>query len=124
MKKRWEFFSEDELRCKGTGEINMDESFMKQLIALRKELDQHMHIISGYRHMAYNDVIGGNRDSPHLKGKAVDVACHGKKAYNIIRLATEHGFKGIGIKQHGSKEDRFVHLDMDSYTSPTIWSYK
>ena len=124
MKKRWEVFSEDVLRCKGTGEINMDEGFMKRLIALRKELDQHMHIISGYRHMAYNDVIGGNRDSPHLKGKAVDVACHGKKAYNIIRLAIEHGFMGLGIKQHGSKEDRFVHLDMDSYTSPTIWSYK
>ena len=124
MKKRWEFFSEDDLRCKGTSEVNMDEEFMKRLVALRRELDQHMHIISGYRHMAYNDVLGGTRDSPHLQGKAVDVACHGKKAYNIIRLATEHGFKGIGIKQHGSKEDRFVHLDMDEYTTPTIWSYK
>ena len=57
MKKRWEFFSEDDLRCKGTGEINMNEEFMKKLVALRKELDQHMNIISGYRHMAYNDVI-------------------------------------------------------------------
>ena len=42
MKKRWEFFSEDELRCKGTGELNMDEGFMAKLIALRKELDQHI----------------------------------------------------------------------------------
>ena len=102
----------------------MNEEFMKRLVALRKELDQHMNIISGYRHMAYNDVIGGSRNSPHLRGIAVDIACHGKKAYNIIRLATEHGFKGIGIKQHGSKEDRFVHLDMDDHQSPTIWSYK
>ena len=86
MKKRWEFFSEDDLRCKGTGEINMNEEFMKKLIALRKELDQHMNIISGYRHMAYNDVLGGNRDSPHLRGKAVDIACHGKKAYNRRHL--------------------------------------
>ena len=25
--KRWEFFSEDELRCKGTDELDMDEEF-------------------------------------------------------------------------------------------------
>ena len=102
----------------------MNEGFMKKLIALRKDLDQHIKIISGYRHMAYNDVLGGSRDSPHLQGKAVDIECHGKKAYNIIRLATEHGFTGIGVKQHGSKEDRFVHLDMSNPSNLSIWSYK
>jgi len=123
-KKRWEFFSEGELKCKGTGEINMNEEFMKKLIALRKKLDQHIKIISGYRHLAYNDVIGGNRNSPHLQGNAVDIACHGSKAYKIIRIASEQGFMGIGIKQHGPKEDRFIHLDMDDYVTPTMWSYK
>ena len=34
------YFSEDELRCKGTGEIHMDEDFMTKLVALRKELNQ------------------------------------------------------------------------------------
>jgi len=126
-KKRWEFFSEDELRCKGTGELDMDEEFMKKLIALRKELNQYFKIISGYRHMAYNDVLGGTRDSPHLLGKAVDIACHGGKAYNIIRLGIKHGFIGIGVKQHGEKEDRFVHLDTMSNgerSRPMLWSYK
>ena len=33
---RWVYFSEDELRCKGTGEIHMDEDFMRKLVALRK----------------------------------------------------------------------------------------
>ena len=126
-KKRWEFFSEDELRCKGTGVLDMDEEFMKKLIALRKELNQYFKIISGYRHMAYNDVLGGTRDSPHLLGKAVDIACHGGKAYNIIRLGIKHGFIGIGVKQHGEKEDRFVHLDTMSNgerSRPMLWSYK
>ena len=122
--KRWEFFSEDELRCKGTDEINMDEEFMKKLIALRRELNQYMKIISGYMHIAYGDVIGTTRDSPHLLGKAVDIACHGKKAYNIIRLGMVHGFTGIGVKQHGEKMERFVHLDTDNHSYPTIWSYK
>ena len=30
--KRWKYFSEDELRCKGTGEIKMMEEFMDKLI--------------------------------------------------------------------------------------------
>ena len=47
--KRWEFFSEDELRCKGTGDLDMDEEFMnpemveyfrQKLIAWRTELVQ------------------------------------------------------------------------------------
>jgi uncharacterized protein YcbK (DUF882 family) len=125
--KRWEFFSEDELRCKGTDELDMDEEFMKKLIALRKQLNQYFKIISGYRHMAYNDILGKNRDSPHLLGKAVDIACHGRKAYNIIRIGIEHGFTGIGVKQHGEKEDRFVHLDTMSNgerSRPMFWSYK
>ena len=125
--KRWEFFSEDELRCKGTDEINMDEEFMKKLIALRRELNQYMKIISGYMHIAYGDVIGTTRDSPHLLGKAVDIACHGKKAYNIIRIGIENGFTGIGVKQHGEKEDRFVHLDTmknGEISRPMFWSYK
>ena len=36
MKKRWEFFSEDDLRCKGTGEINMNEEHLN--LEIRKFL--------------------------------------------------------------------------------------
>jgi hypothetical protein len=32
MHTRWKYFSEDELRCKGTGEVNMDELFMDKLV--------------------------------------------------------------------------------------------
>ena len=77
--------------------------------------------------MAYNDILGKTRDSPHLLGKAVDIACHGKKAYNIIRIGMAHGFTGIGVKQHGEKEDRFVHLDTMNNGErhrPMFWSYK
>ena len=33
--KRWKYFSEEELRCKGTGELKMMEEFMSKLIKLR-----------------------------------------------------------------------------------------
>tara|TARA_R100001377_G_C3174971_1_gene104474 strand:- start:39 stop:425 length:387 start_codon:yes stop_codon:yes gene_type:complete len=128
MHNRWEYFSEDELRCKGTGEIHMNEEFMKKLIALRKEFNQPMYITSGYRDGAYNEVIGGGKTSAHLTGKAVDVACYGNKAYKLIQLAIKHGFTGIGIKQHSHVEKRFVHLDMvehqDIQPRPWVWSYK
>ena len=42
MIKRWKYFSEDELRCKGTGEIKMNEEFMTKLIELREKLNQPM----------------------------------------------------------------------------------
>ena len=123
----WEFFSVQELKCKGTDEIDMDEQFMKKLEALRKELNQPMIVTSGYRHAAYNQVVGGVRNSPHIYGKAVDIACHGKKAYNIIRLGMKYSFTGIGVKQHGPHEKRFIHLDTmpnDDHPRPYIWSYK
>ena len=100
---------------------------MKKLEALRKELNQPMIVTSGYRHAAYNQVVGGVRNSPHIYGKAVDIACHGKKAYNIIRLGMKYSFTGIGVKQHGPHEKRFIHLDTmpnDDHPRPYIWSYK
>jgi uncharacterized protein YcbK (DUF882 family) len=127
--KRWKYFSEDELRCQGTGEIKMDESFMEKLVALREKLNQPMTISSGYRSQAHNITINGSKNSAHLYGKAVDVVCNGKKAYNIVRLALEMGFTGIGVKQHGIHEKRFIHIDtmsLQGVTSPRpwIWSYK
>ena len=128
MHNRWEYFSEDELRCKGTGEIHMNEEFMKKLIALRKEFNQPMTITSGYRDGSYNEVIGGGKISAHLEGKAVDVACYGTKAYKLIQLAIKHGFNGIGIKQHSHPGKRFVHLDTVEHKDVQpilwIWSYK
>jgi zinc D-Ala-D-Ala carboxypeptidase len=126
---RWKFFSEDELRCKGTGEIHMDELFMDMLVSLRERLKQPMSISSGYRSESHNIAIGGSTKSAHLKGCAVDIVCSGHKAFEIVRLALELGFTGIGVKQNGLHEKRFIHLDTMpkksiSIPRPWIWSYK
>ena len=89
MESRWKYFSEDELRCKGTGEVNMDEKFMDKLDLLRERLKQPMSISSGYRSESHNIAIGGSTRSAHLKGCAVDVVCSGHKAFEIVRLALE-----------------------------------
>jgi len=124
----WEYFTEDELRCKGTDECNMDSQFMITLEALRHEFNEPMIISSGYRDLSYNQVIGGAKNSPHLYGKAVDVVISGKKAYRLIKLAIQYGFTGIGVSQRGQHEKRFIHIDTmensDIHPRPWIWSYK
>ena len=91
-----EYFSIDELKCQGTDECQMDDSFMEKLIKIREELDRPMIINSAYRHPAHNSAIGGVKDSPHVYGRAVDVAAMGEVAYNLIYLAIKHGMTGIG----------------------------
>jgi len=124
----WDFFSEEELKCKGTGECDMDERFISRLVKLRKDFNQPMIISSGYRHESYNQVIGGAKNSPHLYGKAVDVLVSGKVAYRLMNLAMKHGFTGIGISQRGNHDKRFLHIDTmeDSnvHPRPWVWSYK
>ena len=124
----WNYFSVDELKCKGTDECEMDEGFMKKLEALRHEFNEPMIVSSGYRHESYNQVIGGAKNSPHLYGKAVDVVISGKSAYRLMKLAIQHGFTGIGVSQRGPHEKRFLHIDTmensDTHPRPWIWSYK
>ena len=124
----WDYFTEKELRCKGTDECQMDEDFMARLVSLRKDFNEPMIISSGYRHESYNQVVGGAKNSPHLYGKAVDVLVSGKAAYKLMKLAIQHGFTGIGVSQRGSHDSRFLHIDtMDSsnvHPRPWIWSYK
>ena len=124
----WEYFSVDELKCKGTDECEMDEGFMKKLEALRHEFNEPMIVSSGYRHESYNQVIGGAKNSPHLYGKAVDIVISGKSAYRLMKLAIQHSFTGIGVSQRGPHEKRFLHIDTmensDTHPRPWIWSYK
>ena len=127
--KRWKYFSEDELRCKGTGEVKMMEEFMNKLILLREKLNQPMVISSGYRTPEHNERIGGSKKSAHILGKAVDIVCSGEKAHAILTLALELGFTGIGVKQHGDHKSRFIHLDtvesgIEGIPRPWVWSYK
>lgn len=126
--KDWIYFTEEEMRCKGTGECNMDEEFMRKLIRLREDYGKPMIVSSGYRDISYNTVIGGARNSAHIYGKAVDILCHSNNAFTLTRLAMMHGFTGIGVSQRGPVEKRFIHIDTMENSGetprPTIWSYK
>ena len=124
----WIYFTEEELACKGTDECDMHPEFMDKLIAVREDYNEPMIITSGYRHLAYNDTIGGAKNSPHLYGRAVDVKVAGGDALRLIGVALRHGMTGVGVKQRGDHNRRFIHLDdmpqSDTHPRPWMWSYK
>jgi zinc D-Ala-D-Ala carboxypeptidase len=121
-------FKIDEMKCKGTGICEMDQVFMELLERIRKEYGKPMIVSSGFRHPDYNEIVSKKtgRTGPHTFGQACDILVSGNDAMVLVQLAKEMGMTGIGIKQHGPHNQRFIHLDnLDNSTHPrpTIWSY-
>jgi len=125
----WEHFTVDELKCKcGCGKADMDPYFMSKLHALRKTLGFPLQVSSGFRCEEYNQKVSKTGSKgPHTLGRAVDIVGSGKEAYLLVQYATNFHMQGIGVKQSGSHEQRFIHLDdmteKDGYPRPRIWSY-
>lgn len=106
------YFTEDELRCKGSGKIQLSKHFPDQLLALRIAYGNPMIITSGCRSMKHNENIGGAKNSFHILDHpdrdgtaAVDVkATDGVTRKELIQLALNMGWS-VGIA------DTFIHLD-------------
>lgn len=120
--KDYEFFKAKELACK-CGKCDggqMDKITMERLVALRRFLAFPFTITSGFRCIDYNRSVGGARQSAHTKGRAVDIAAQGQKAWLIVTECAKFGFTGIGVSQ--KETSRFIHID-DDHITPRIWSY-
>ena len=122
---RWPNFSKSEFDCRCCGMADMDPAFLDKLQAIRDQLGP-MTITSGYRCSQYNARISSTGNfGPHTTGMAADISCSGPKAHKLIRLAMEHDITGIGVKQSGPWEGRFIHLDIiGGGKRPWIWSYR
>ena len=119
---KWPDFAEREMRCKETGECEMDVHFMNRLQGLRRDFNQAMVVTSGYRSPEHS--IEKNKESPgsHAQGHAADIKCTiGVYRYRLIELAIRMGFTGIGISSD------FLHLDdmvpRDHAPRPAAWTY-
>ena len=137
-KERWPNFSVKELRCSHTGEGWLDPVALDRLQGLRNKVGPRT-ITSAYRAPPHpieakkKDPDGNPRPGAHSTGKAFDVHCSGQKALAVVTaaLADDEGlaFTGLGVKQSGSRDKRFIHLDCieaeDNFhvPRPTIWSY-
>lgn len=128
--ERWPNFAFSEIACRETGECVIDEGLMDKLQEMRSKCGP-LKVTSAYRSPSHSieaaKIEKSGKGGAHVTGKAIDIACDREKAYNILGVAMELGFTGIGVKQSGN--GRFLHLDVieaeDNFhvPRPTIWSY-
>jgi uncharacterized protein YcbK (DUF882 family) len=119
-------FTKSEFDCKHSGKNEMQHSFMSKLQSLRTAYGKPMKITSGFRDFTHPiEAKKSRKNGAHPTGKACDISISRKEAYQLLKLAVELGFTGIGFKQKGS--GRFIHLDTiednDLQPRPSIWSY-
>lgn len=112
-------FTEAEFRCRHCGKQEMKPEFMERLQALRNAYRQPMPITSGYRCPDHPVEKAKPTPGMHATGLACDVGLQGAEAHELLRMAMQLGFTGIGVQQKGAS--RFIHLDLRQH--PTIWSY-
>jgi uncharacterized protein YcbK (DUF882 family) len=109
-------FSKAEFDCKETGENEMQDAFIRKLDDLRDDCGFPFFINSGYRSPQHSKEVIKDQPGMHTKGMAADVRVNGgRQRFALVRLAIEHGFKGIGVAK------TFVHVDTRS--NPTMWTY-
>lgn len=123
-----EYFTDDELKCRcGCNRVEMNTYFINKLNALRHTLNFPFKVTSGFRCPEYNYKLSKSRTGPHTHGRAVDITVSGEQAFKLIQYASSFQMLGIGVKQSGPIEQRFVHLDdmteKEGFPRPTIWSY-
>lgn len=126
--ERWPNFSPEELRCRGTGQLLFVPSSLDRVQAIRTGLGFSLPITSAGRAPEYNAIVSSTGTSgPHTTGHAWDFGVWGENAYRLIAAAHGHGFTGMGVKQHGPHNKRFIHLDDikpgGSAPRPWLWSY-
>lgn len=108
------YFDEDTLSCPHCGwqpDMGIDESLLEFLDNLQDEVDEPLEIINCVRCAEYNDSIGGYKNSYHIHGMAVDIAC--PESYlldEFADLCEELKAKGVVIKN----DEDYVHIDMRS----------
>ena len=116
-----EFDSPDK---KGSGK-KMDNTLLSMLDEARHIAQVPFTINSGYRTEKHNKSIYKelkkpvNKNSSHLKGLAVDIACNDSRSRSIILSALKDvSFNRVGIAKS------FIHVDIDDTKSANVtWVY-
>ena len=117
--KDWpsKYFSPEELACRGTGKIKIDEEALGKLENLRELLGKPMIINSAYRSPEHNRKVGGAKSSNHMQGVAFDVRMDNHDPEYFEKCARKCGFTGFGYYPASG----FMHIDTGR---PRVWGTK
>jgi uncharacterized protein YcbK (DUF882 family) len=99
---------------------------MERVERLRLAYGSPLAVTSAMRCRQHNAAVSETGDDgPHTTGRAIDFLVDRGDAYDLLRLALQMGFTGIGVQQRGDR--RFLHLDdlpdAPRQPRPTVWSY-
>lgn len=122
------YFSLTEFACRHCGLAQMHDGFLRRLDDLRHTLGAPLVVTSGYRCPIHNQAVSSSGpNGPHTTGRAADLRVHGGTALRLVALAEQMGFTGVGVRQHGPQDGRYVHLDdlpaAANRPRPWMWSY-
>ena len=120
----YKYFTEEELKCKHTGQCDMDWAFMQTVERIRERCGFPFKVSSAYRSPEHPIEAKKSTPGAHSSGKAMDILVNGEQAMTLVKIALEEGINRIGVAQKGDRASRFIHIDMDnSRATPRIWSY-
>lgn len=120
------YFSETELRCKGSGQLKLGNGFAEKLLELRLKWNKPMSVTSACRSTEHNMSVGGAGKSYHIcddeRGGtfAIDiVSLDANERVELTRIAIDLGWS-VGISRRG-----FIHLDRRDLVGekPVIFGY-
>lgn len=103
------YFTEREFTCDGLLCFDkMNKTLIDMLDVARDLSGVPFNITSSYRTEEHNAKIGGAKNSSHLRGNAVDIACtSSQNRLIIVDALITAGFTRIGIAK------TFIHCDID-----------
>jgi zinc D-Ala-D-Ala carboxypeptidase len=104
---RWKSFSPQEIACKGTGSLAINEDALDKLQALRDKLGRPLLLTSAYRSPEHNKRVGGAKNSQHMLGIAFDVRMENQDPQKFEAAARAVGFTGFGYYP----KQGFMHID-------------
>lgn len=113
-----EHFISTEFACKHCGEFKANPKLVIALEAFRAIVGRPVMVDDGYRCPVHNAEVGGEPNSQHLLGNAVDVRVTGLTGRMLYQAARQvRGINGIGVDLHKG----YIHLDVREI--PAKWSY-
>lgn len=112
-----DFFNLKEFECPCCHAVKLSSEALQRLTRFRYIVGRPVTITSGYRCQSENTKIGGHPNSYHMQGMAIDIYVKGFYLEELLEVAKEVGFHGIGIY---SKKN-FLHLDVRP-GELTVWS--
>ena len=108
MSQLEDYFSDDELKCKGSDVVKLDPHFRRALLIYRETVDMPLYVNSCCRSLEHNHDIGGARSSYHLYEGVADA---------------RQGTLAIDLRVH-SDEERAIMVEFALKLNWSVGIYK